>query len=69
MAGSQPAPVIPVRFWGTRGSLAAPLKHGAVRAKIRDALLAARDRHLTTPEAIEEFIDRDLPFAVRGTFG
>ncbi len=64
-----PAPAIPVHFWGTRGSLSAPLGHGAVRAKIRNALLAARDHELTTPEAIDAFIDRELPFAVSGTFG
>jgi anti-anti-sigma factor len=63
------APAIPVRFWGTRGSLSAPLGHGAVRAKIRNALLAARERDLATPEAIDNFIDRELPFAVSGTFG
>ncbi len=61
--------LIPVRFWGTRGSLPTPLGHSAVRAKIRDALLAARERNLTTAEAIDGFIDRDLPFSVSGTFG
>ncbi len=61
--------LIPVRFWGTRGSLPAPLGHDAVRAKIRDALLAARGRGLATAEAIDGFIDRDLPFSVSGTFG
>ena len=67
---AQPAAsVIPVRFWGTRGSLSAPLGHGAVRAKIRDALLAARDKGVMTPAAIDDFIDRELPFAVKGTFG
>jgi phosphoribosyl 1,2-cyclic phosphodiesterase len=60
---------IPVRFWGTRGSLPAPLGASAVRAKIRDALFAARNRRLTTAEAIDDFIDRDLPFAVKGTYG
>ena len=60
---------IPVRFWGTRGSLPTPLGHSAVRAKIREALLAARGRSLTTAEAIDGFIDRDLPFSVSGTFG
>jgi hypothetical protein len=30
-----------VRFWGTRGSLPAPLAAADVRAKLRDALLAA----------------------------
>ena len=63
------APMIPVRFWGTRGSLPAPLGASAVRAKIRAALFAARNRRLTTAEAIDGFIDRDLPFAVKGTYG
>ena len=31
-----------IRFWGTRGSLPAPLNFRAVRSKIRAALLAAR---------------------------
>jgi anti-anti-sigma factor len=68
---AMPAPpsVIPVKFWGTRGSLSAPLNHQMVRNKIREALLAASERHLTTPEAIDGFIDRELPFSVRGTFG
>ena len=68
---AQPAPAGPlqVRFWGTRGSLPAPLRERAVRGKIRDALLAARGRALDTPEAIDAFIDLALPFSVRGTFG
>jgi anti-anti-sigma factor len=63
------SPIIPVRFWGTRGSLSAPLGHGAVRDKVRDALLAARERGPMAAEAIDAFIDRELPFAVKGTFG
>jgi phosphoribosyl 1,2-cyclic phosphodiesterase len=58
-----------IRFWGSRGSLPAPAGHRAVRAKIRDALLAARGRGLEDPEAIDRFIDDELPFSVRGTFG
>ena len=58
-----------VRFWGTRGSLPAPLRERTVRAKIRDALLAARGHALETEQAIDAFIDRSLPFSVRGTFG
>jgi phosphoribosyl 1,2-cyclic phosphodiesterase len=45
------------------------LRHDGVRAKIRDALLAARGHCLETPETIDAFIDRELPFSVRGTFG
>jgi anti-anti-sigma factor len=58
-----------VRFWGTRGSLPAPLRERAVRGKIRDALLAARGQALETEQAIDAFIDSRLPFSVRGTFG
>jgi anti-anti-sigma factor len=58
-----------VRFWGTRGSLPAPLREHVVRGKIRDALLAARGRTLDTSEAIDAFIDHALPFSVRGTYG
>src|SRR5262249_60496277 len=64
-----PVASLRVRFWGTRGSLPAPLAERAVRGKIRDALLAARGRTLDTPEAIDAFIDHALPFSVRGTFG
>lgn len=67
--GFKPDPNAPlrVRFWGTRGSLPAPLREHVVRGKIRDALLAARGRTLDTPEAIDAFIDHALPFSVRGT--
>jgi phosphoribosyl 1,2-cyclic phosphodiesterase len=58
-----------IRFWGTRGSLPAPLNYRAVLTKIREALLAARGRTLDGAEAIEAFIERTLPFSVRGTYG
>ncbi|MBI3710926.1 MAG: MBL fold metallo-hydrolase [Proteobacteria bacterium] len=58
-----------VRFWGTRGSLPAPINHKTVRAKLREALLLARGRSLDTPETVDAFIDRELPFSVAGTFG
>jgi len=66
---SQPARPLRVRFWGTRGSLPAPLRERGVRAKIRDALVAARGQTLETEAAIDAFIDSRLPFSVRGTFG
>src|SRR6516225_3239779 len=64
-----PSAPLRVRFWGTRGSLPAPLQESAIRGKIRDALLAARGQTLDTSEAIDDFIDRELPFSVRGTYG
>jgi anti-anti-sigma factor len=60
---------IRVRFWGTRGSLPAPIGHAAVRAKIRAALAVAEDKGMPSADAIDAFIDRHLPFSVRGTFG
>ena len=58
-----------VRFWGTRGSLPTPLGQKSVRMKVRDALIAAQGRKLDTAEAVDAFIDHELPFSVRGTFG
>ena len=66
---AEPAGPLRIRFWGTRGSLPAPLQKGAVRAKIRDALLAARGHALETEQAVDAFIESRLPFSVRGTFG
>jgi len=58
-----------VRFWGTRGSLPAPLGNRAVRAKLRQAFWAARGHKLDTKEAIDHFIETDLPFSIAGTYG
>jgi phosphoribosyl 1,2-cyclic phosphodiesterase len=58
-----------VHFWGTRGSLPAPLSAAAVRAKIHAALIAAQGRTLDGPAAIDAFIDRELPFSVSGSYG
>jgi anti-anti-sigma factor len=60
---------IGVHFWGTRGSLPAPIGRAAVRAKVRAALVAARDRSFASEAAVDEFIDRELAFSVSGTFG
>ncbi len=70
-ASHAPLPPAPlgVHFWGSRGSLPAPLGAAGVRGKLRDALLAARGHDLDTPEAIDAFIDRELPFSVAGTYG
>jgi phosphoribosyl 1,2-cyclic phosphodiesterase len=58
-----------VRFWGTRGSLPAPIGAGEVRAKLRDALMLAAGRRFASAAEAEAFIDGELPFAVGGTFG
>ncbi len=58
-----------VRFWGTRGSLAAPLSAAGVREKVREALVCARGRDLTEDAALDTFIEETLRFTVSGTFG
>ena len=58
-----------VKFWGTRGSLPAPLNESAIRTKIRQALIIARGRQFASVGDIDAFIDEELPFSVRGTFG
>lgn len=57
-----------IRFWGTRGSLPAPLTSAAIRTKLAAALTAAQNVRLETPAAIDAFIAQ-LPFSVGGTFG
>lgn len=58
-----------VHFWGTRGSLPAPLDAAGVRAKLIAVLARARGHALDDDAAIERFIDRSLGFAERATFG
>src|SRR3984885_14082200 len=58
-----------IRFWGTRGSLPAPLGRSAVQAKLRAALLAAQGRQFDGPAAVDRFIADEWPFSVGGTYG
>jgi phosphoribosyl 1,2-cyclic phosphodiesterase len=58
-----------VTFWGTRGSLPAPIGGGAIRKKLVNALVKASGRDLDTAEKAEAFCDQDLSFAERSTFG
>jgi phosphoribosyl 1,2-cyclic phosphodiesterase len=58
-----------ITFWGTRGSLPTPLAARDVQAKIRSALLLARSHHFSDEHAVDAFIEHELPFDVKGTFG
>ncbi|RYD95323.1 MAG: MBL fold metallo-hydrolase [Sphingomonadales bacterium] len=58
-----------VRFWGTRGSLAVAQNAGAIRGKIARALVAAGGRKFADEEAAGAFVDAELDFATRGTYG
>ena len=63
-----PAEGIVVSFWGTRGSLPAPLGIRELRRKIASALLAGHGAGLDTLEKARAFADA-LPFGIGGTFG
>jgi phosphoribosyl 1,2-cyclic phosphodiesterase len=58
-----------IHFFGTRGSLPTPLNAEDVHAKIRAALLLGRSHHFPDENAVDAFIERELPFDVKGTFG
>ena len=58
-----------VHFWGTRGSLPSSLSAEKVRQKIIKALKAAQGKTFENDSALEEFVDMELPFAVRGAYG
>jgi len=57
------------RIWGARGSLPVALNHKQVRAKLVAALEGAIGRNLDTPEKVASYVDHELPFEVRGTYG
>jgi phosphoribosyl 1,2-cyclic phosphodiesterase len=57
------------RIWGARGSLPVALNHQQVRAKLVTALEGAIGRGLDTPAKIASYVDNDLSFDVRGTYG
>jgi len=60
---------VKLRFWGTRGSIPIALTAPAIRSKLILALSGAVGRDLDTPEKIAHYVDNDLSFDVRGTFG
>lgn len=58
-----------IRFWGTRGSLPSSFPAHLQRQKLIEVLTKAQGRDLSTPKAIESFIDEELPFHLQGTYG
>ena len=58
-----------VRFWGTRGSLPVAPRGEDVRQKIKQALLQANGRQFDSEAAIERFIDAELNFSIRHSYG
>lgn len=58
-----------VVFWGTRGSLPAPLSAKAVERKVVNALVKGAHAGLNTVEKARAFCESDLAFAERRTYG
>lgn len=79
-AGGQPMPQgtssvrarrpdeVSVRFWGTRGSLPAPLGLTELRHKLASALVAGAGQNLDSLEKAQRFV-QELPFAIGGSYG
>jgi phosphoribosyl 1,2-cyclic phosphodiesterase len=60
---------VKVRFWGTRGSIPVSVTAPEIRRKLITALSGSIGRNLDSVEAIERYVDEELGFDVRGTFG
>lgn len=58
-----------IRFWGTRGSLPASVTAKIIRQKVQSALEIAQEKGFGSGSDIEAFIDNELPFWVKGTYG
>jgi hypothetical protein len=58
-----------VRFWGTRGSIPASLTAENVWEKVRHALEIARDKKFGAGTDIETFMEEQLPFWAKATYG
>ncbi|MFC1580569.1 MBL fold metallo-hydrolase [Thermodesulfobacteriota bacterium] len=58
-----------VQFWGTRGSLPASVSTEDIRVKIKTALEIALEKGLGTETSIDGFMEAELPFWVKGTYG
>lgn len=58
-----------VHFWGTRGSLPASVNAESIRNKLKGALAMALEKGLGPRDDIEAFIENELPFWIKGTYG
>src|SRR5262245_8444822 len=58
-----------IRFWGTRGSLPAPLGTAGLRRKLVRALLGAAGRRLDSEDTVQRYVTEELDFATSHTFG
>ena len=56
-------------FWGTRGSLPVGPDGAEIRQKIRQALIKANGRRFDGAAAVESFVDSELEFPMRSSYG
>ncbi|MSR34752.1 MAG: STAS domain-containing protein [Phycisphaerales bacterium] len=66
--GARDTNSVVVHFWGTRGSLPAPLTLQQLRNKLASALVAGAGMNLDTIERANSFVE-SLPFHIGGTYG
>lgn len=58
-----------IKFWGTRGSIPAPLTADNVQEKIKKAIALANGIEFKNESEITEFVQNKLPFSVKGFYG
>jgi phosphoribosyl 1,2-cyclic phosphodiesterase len=58
-----------IQFWGTRGSLPVAPDGDSVRRRIKQALQQANGRQFGSEAALDEFIDTELDFPIRHSYG
>ncbi len=58
-----------VSFWGTRGSLPNSITEKHIKKKIKNALIKAIDHKLNNEKKVVDFIEHELTFPERGTYG
>lgn len=57
-----------LRFYGVRGSIPTPMSIETYQNKLREILAQVRPEHVSSPEAIENYIQQ-LPFYLRAHYG
>jgi len=58
-----------LKFWGTRGSIPAPLTIEDISGKILGAISLANGIVFKSDDEIRNFIDTQLPFSIKGYYG
>ena len=58
-----------IQFWGTRGSLPVATEGAVIRDKIKRAFLKADGRRFDNEAELDRFIDTELAFPIRHSYG